>query len=219
MLKQSAFGLLALVLVACQTTSTTTEIPEMKEAEVKAVTASTAASPVVTATSATPPNITGAWRSIEPEKAGNGRYATREYRLTPGHWEQIYTLAADKDMKKILFVLRSEGSYNFQGPSKIPGAYNASFRFTNKFLNLKTSDNSLSKEYGFNKCSLNLNKEKDISSFGCGAISRIAECSQEHEIVKLENNQLFMADRAAGVSLCSPEDRPNNLGFPLKKIL
>lgn len=166
-----------------------------------------------------PPKLLGKWKSESPERAGNGRYSTREYLFTENRWESTYTLASDKDMKNVLFIHRSGGSYFLQNPSKrIPGTYLISFKFNFKKLISLISDKNTLKDFGFENCGLIAHQETDIGTKGCGIIPRISECSTDFDLVKEESPLLLLGDRPAEMTNCSEDKRPYALGYRLIKI-
>lgn len=165
------------------------------------------------------PNILGLWRSPSPEPAGNGQHFTKEYNISMGRWEMIHTHAADKEMKKILYVYRAEGSYSLAKPSqKAVGAFDLDFKMDRKFLNLRSKDKALAKELGVGNCKLTIGKEKDVSDEGCGFLKSIKECPQEYDLAKVEETGLRLGDRPTDGEVCTPDTRPEMLGGALKKL-
>lgn len=165
------------------------------------------------------PNLRGNWRSSEPEMIAKGLFSTREYRINQSRYEMVYSLASDKDMKKLLMVYRAEGPYTVEAPSvSVPGANLATFKASRRFLKLKSRDPKLVKVLGLEKCNLVPNQEIDVTEKGCGIVESVAECGQEFNLVKLDNEQLFLGERSLDKRLCTADERPTQLGPPLKKL-
>jgi hypothetical protein len=166
-----------------------------------------------------PPNLVGTWKSPTPEFAGNGHYAVREFSFNGPRMEHTFTLAADKDMKKIIYIYRVEGSVELGSPStKVAGAFDLQIKPSKKLVTLKTKDKLTIEDIGFKECKLTTGKEKDISSSGCSVLRSINECSVEYDLVKIEGEQLRLGERPVDNEVCSPENRPEMLASGLKKV-
>lgn len=196
-------GLVAsLALTGCQTN------PKTSGSSEKETTSNTLAGKMV-----------GDWRSVAPEQNNIGQYATREFRFTLSRWEMIYTLATDIEMKKPIFIFRTEGPFTIEAASsKLPGAYNAQFRFSKKFINVKTKDRRLAKVFKFDDCKLVVGKEADVTDKGCSFVPKIEECAQEFDVVKIEGNNLYLGARPQDNNICTVDRRPEALGLALKRI-
>ena len=170
----------------------------------------------------TPPNLTGAWISENPEPGGNGRYWRREYVFMGNRWTATYTMAADKAMHKTLFVLKANGMFNLQNPShRIEGAYLVAFRNIEKYLKLEKMEKQTQKELGFESCNLRPGVEENISSSGCGIAMRVTECPTDYDLIRQETMNgktlLVLGNRFAEMSSCAEDKRPVALGLPLVK--
>ena len=168
----------------------------------------------------TPPNLLGSWRSEQPEPAGNGRYSVRELVFMGNRWTSTYTLASDREMKKILFVLKAKGLVNLQNPSKrLEATYLVAFRNLEKYLTLWPMDKVTQKELGFETCALNPGTEENISSRGCGIATRVTECPVDYDLIRQEQKDskmyLSLGNRYAEMNSCSEDKRPVALGLPL----
>jgi len=170
-----------------------------------------------------PPQLDGTWRSEAPEPAGNGRYAVREFNIVGSRWEMTYSLASDRAMKNVLFTHKANGTLTLQSPSKrIPGAYLVVYGFNHKTLNVMTSDRTTLKELGFEGCSINPKQEVDISSRGCGIITRLNECPNDYDLLRQESRKsgmfLSIGNKFSEFSACSEDKRPVALGISLIKV-
>jgi len=170
-----------------------------------------------------PLQLSGVWKSEKPEPAGNGRYAVRELTFTGSRWDLTYTLASDKKMQNILFTHKASGALTVQSPSKrIPGAYLIVYGFNHKTLNIMTGDKVTLKELGFEGCSISLHQEVDITSKGCGIITRLGECPNDYDLLRQETRKdgefLSLGNKFAEFSACSEDKRPVALGVSLIRV-
>ncbi len=170
-----------------------------------------------------PPRLAGVWRSEQPEPAGNGRYSVRELTFTGSRWDLVYTLAADKQMKNVLFTHKASGTMTIQNPSqRISGAYLVVYGFNQKTLNIMTTDKTTLKELGFDSCAISSRKEVDVSSKGCGIIPRVSECPKDYDLLLQETRKsgqyISIGNKFAEFSACSEDRRPVALGVSLIKI-
>lgn len=171
----------------------------------------------------TPLQLSGVWRSEKPEPSGNGRYAVRELSFNGSRWEMTYTMAADKNMKEVLFTHKASGTLRIQSPSKrISGAYLISYGFNHKTLNIMTNDKITLKELGFETCSIPPKQDVDVTSRGCGIIPRVGECPNDYDLLRQENRKggefISLGNKFAEFSACSEDKRPVALGFSLIKV-
>ncbi len=164
------------------------------------------------------PSITGNWISLSPEKTATGSFGIRQFHIEKKTWEVQYTLYADSTLNHPVFLFRANGEYTLEGPSKAgAGIFDAIFRFSKKYLTLKTTDTLLAKRFGLSSCHLIYNTEKDITQTGCAYLASKAACAQEYDLVSIKDEQLFLGARPASGGMCEPSRRPASLYFPLKK--
>lgn len=160
----------------------------------------------------------GEWESVASENLGNGSFATRYFNLKDENWEIKFTLFLDSLQEKPVFVFRAVGKYEVQDASeKIEGADNAIFKFDNKYVTLLTDDEEIIKNFGMNECGLEKDTEKDITKDGCSFLVSKEACGQEFDLLKLDNEQLFFGMRPSEGDMCTEENRPTALFYPLKK--
>lgn len=163
-------------------------------------------------------DILGNWKSETIEDNGNGTYGKREFSFTDQQWTVKFTLYLDKAATKPVFTFRGIGKYELnKNSSTVPDATNAVFHFANKYLTLKTSNPEIIKKFGLN--GLQMNIEKDISINGFSFFESNSACGQEYDLVSLKKGKLYLGARPQqGKSLCSEDNRPVTLGFPLVRI-
>ncbi len=161
--------------------------------------------------------LTGFWVSEGAEDLGNGTFGTRELAINDGVWDMLFTLYTDKELTKPVFTTEFQGTYELQGASSslLPGARNAVFRFSHKFLTPLTDDAGVLAEMAMDTCGLVTNEESDISETGCSFIPSVKTCGQEYDIVKVESGKLWLGERPVDNNLCTEDRRPAVFGVPL----
>ncbi|WP_027001762.1 hypothetical protein [Hugenholtzia roseola] len=161
----------------------------------------------------------GKWESAASENLGNGTYGVRVFNFTEDSWEIKFTLYLDSLRSMPVFTFRGVGAYTIEGDSEnLSNTKNAIFYFDKKYVTLLTQDEAVINNFGFNSCNLTFSIEKDISTTGCSFLESKSACSQEYDILKLENNFLYLGARPSTGNMCAPERRPNEFFYPLQKI-
>jgi len=160
----------------------------------------------------------GEWESIAAEKRTNGTYGTRYFKLTNNTWEVKFVLYLDSALNAPVFQFRATGKYEVQEVSNaVDGAVDALFVFDHKFVTLLTPDKGLINNFGFTTCGLVKDVEKEITETGCSFLKSKADCGQEYDLLKLENQQLFFGARPTKGDMCAADRRPESLNYPLKR--
>jgi len=117
-----------------------------------------------------------------------------------------------------VFAFRAVGKYEVQGTSTVvAGADNAYFGFDEKYVTLLTDNQEVIQNFGFADCGLEKDVEKDITETGCSFLVSKQVCGQEYDLLKLDNEQLYFGMRPAEGDMCTEENRPTALFYPLKK--
>lgn len=160
----------------------------------------------------------GTWKSETVENAGNGLYGTRSFTLQDNRWEIDFTGYGDKEQKYPLFRFHGEGPYTIgQASAKVSGAYDATFAFDKKEVTLLAQDPKVAQQLGFASCGLTVGQPKDVSDSGCSFVPSITACGQEYDIVRQEGDTLYLGARPADNNLCTIDQRPATVGYPLVK--
>lgn len=163
--------------------------------------------------------LQGNWTSVSPEKTATGSYGIRNFTFTKDTWEVQYTLYTDSTLNVTVFLFRANGHYQLTGLSKrVPDTEEATFRFTKKYLTLKTNETALIKQFGLNACNLVYHVEKDITTTGCAYLASRSACAQEYDLVSIRDGQLFLGARPPSGGMCEASKRPAALAAPLKKM-
>lgn len=151
---------------------------------------------------------------------GQGTFGKREFTFNDGKWSLKFILAFDPQLKNQIFVFRTVGTYSVLDKSKIvTDAYNALFIENKKFVTLKTDIPDLIQDFGFAGCDLTKDVEKDISESGCSLWKPVAECSEDHDLLKIDaEGNLYFGVRPPDNDMCSPDKCPKSLTPAVVKI-
>jgi hypothetical protein len=162
--------------------------------------------------------IKGEWESVQAEDLGNKSFGWREFKFSDDNWEISFTLYLDQAMTMPVFTFRSTGTFEvLQASNDVSGANNAVFKFSKKFVTLKSTNPDVIKGFGFDQCKLETNVEKDITENGCSFLMSTAAYAQEYDLVSLKDAYLFLGARPADGNMSTAEKRPTSLGYPLAK--
>lgn len=160
--------------------------------------------------------IKGTWVSLAAEDLGNGTFGTRSFQLKKDQWEVRFTLCLDAAAQQPVFTFRAVGDYAIQGPSSVvPGASNAIFRFSHKYLTLETDDAAVLQNFGFAGLGFAKGAEHDISASGASFLPSVADYGQEYDLLKLDQGQLYFGMRSDDMH--TEDKRPTALFYPLKR--
>ena len=107
-----------------------------------------------------------------------------------------------------------QGQYRIAGlSSAVPGAHDANLGFSIKRLTLY--DDELVAQANRGACGNRAwarGREQDVSSSGCLWVVPVSTCPQEFDLVKLDDDRLFLGERpAAGQNLCGEDRRARAL--------
>lgn len=153
----------------------------------------------------------GTYRSAAPEP-WHGGFGTREFVLTNGTWQLIFTHALDPDMTQRTFEFRTGGAYDIKGPNQtVEGAFNGTFFEEWKHVTLLTDSAQIVAAMGMADCGLTYNLETDISETGCAAWRPVAVCGEDHDILAMTDEGLHFGVRPADNDMCTPDKRPTAL--------
>ena len=116
-----------------------------------------------------------------------------------------------------------QGRYRVIRPSTVvQGAYDADFGFTRKRLTLYAVE--LLAEANRGACgerSWTRGREEDVSAIGCLWVVPVSACTQEFDLVKIDDDRLLLGERPpAGQNLCHADRRARALrSLPLVRRL
>lgn len=160
----------------------------------------------------------GKWESVSPENLGNGTYGKRVFTFKDNTWEVQFILFLDSALSQSVFKFRGGGTFEEEGNSRVlTNTKNALFKFEYKYLTLLNSNEEIINGFGFAACNLDFNIEKEITDEGCSFFESITACAQEYDLLKLENNLLYLGARPKEGNMCVPDRRPVELNYPLRK--
>ena len=162
--------------------------------------------------------LAGAWSSSYPEPNSSGLFAVRNFSFTGDNWSIDYTLYADAAASNPLFTFTGAGAYEIQSPSSVfENTHNALFKFNRKNLTLKNDAETTINGFGFADCGLTKDVPKDISETGCSFFPSVTDYGQEYDLIKVEDNKLWLGARPADENLSTEAKRPAALGPELTK--
>lgn len=165
-------------------------------------------------------NLDGTYADLQGVDWGQGTFGKREFTFKDGNWSLKFILAFDPEMKNQIFVFRTVGTYSVLDKSKVvDGAYNALFIENKKFVTLKTDIPDIIQGFGFSGCDLTRDVEEDISESGCSLWKSVADCSEDHDLLKMEvDGKLYFGVRPPDNDMCTAEKRPKSLTPAVVKI-
>ncbi|GAA0873271.1 hypothetical protein GCM10009117_24180 [Gangjinia marincola] len=165
-------------------------------------------------------NLSGTYVDPQGVDWGQGTFGKREFTFDDGKWSLTFTLAFDPQMKNPIFNFRTVGTYTVLDKSKfVEGAYNALFIEDKKFVTLKTDIPDVTQGFGFSNCDLTKDVEKDISKSGCSLWKSVAECSEDHDLLKLDDEgKLYFGVRPPDNDMCTADKRPTALTSAVVKL-
>lgn len=165
-------------------------------------------------------NLSGTYTDPQGVDWGQGTFGKRTFTFEDGKWSLTFILALDPKLENQIFIFRTVGSYAVLDKSTIvPDAYNALFIEDKKFVTLKTAIPDVIQGFGFANCNLTKDVEKDISDTGCSLWKSVADCSEDHDLLKLDaNGKLYFGVRPPDNDMCSPKKRPKSLTPAVVKI-
>jgi hypothetical protein len=163
------------------------------------------------------PAITGIWESdrcIVQERDGVRTSSKSVFVFLDREWALEFTQYSDAGCTTPALRAFFQGRYRIPGPSSlVPGAHYADFGFSTKRLTLY--DNNLLAQANRGGCgarSWTRGREQDVSATGCLWVVSVSACPQEFDLLKLEDDRLFLGERpAAGQNLCGEDRRARTL--------
>ncbi len=165
-------------------------------------------------------NLNGTYADLQGVDWGQGTFGKREFTFKDGKWSLKFILALDSELKNQIFVFRTVGTYTVLGKSKMAtDAYNALFIEDKKFVTLKTDIPDVVHGFGFTACDLTKDVEKDISESGCSLWKSVADCSEDHDLLKMDaDGKLYFGVRPPDNDMCTEDKRPISLTPGLVEI-
>ena len=162
-------------------------------------------------------NFYGCWKSYSSEFLKNSFYETLIIEIGSNTWKKQSTYYADNELLKPIYSVFTEGFYQITGrPKTLKYTENILFYVNIKILTLLTEDQELINKLSFADCNLLKDKPVDISETGCSFIKSIKDIPKEYDIIKQENDQLFLGARVTDLSTESL--RPTFFNYPLRRF-
>lgn len=168
-------------------------------------------------TAVMPSELKGKWTSAVcesmPNADGSKTYFKRIFDMTEKDWALKFETFGDEGCSARLFTARFEGPYTLLKDSeKVAGATEGNFVFARHYMTAHAQ--GIADWFQSAKCGAaqwKVGEEQETSTTGCVFLRPVSACGTDHDIVKVEGNQLFFGQRPADGDMCSPEKRPTAL--------
>jgi len=163
------------------------------------------------------PDIRGVWEHATcqvQERDGKPSGSRSLFAIFDREWGIAFTQYADAECRSPIMTAVLRGTYDVTNPSqRAPGAFDATFRFAYK--GIVAHDAALVARLNAGLCGNRQWKpgiEQDVTSTGCLSIESASACSQEHDLVSLQGEELFLGERPRpGENICAEDRRPQRL--------
>jgi uncharacterized protein YceK len=170
-----------------------------------------------TGTAVIPSELKGTWTSAVcesmPNADGSKTYFKRIFDMTETNWALKFETFGDEGCTARLFTARFEGPYTLLKDSdKVAGATEGNFVFAKHYMTAHAQ--GVADWFQSAKCGAaqwKVGEEQETSTTGCVFLRPVSACGTDHDIVKVEGNQLFFGQRPADGDMCSPDKRPTAL--------
>jgi hypothetical protein len=162
-------------------------------------------------------SIAGIWESercVVQERDGIRTGSISLFVFLESEWALELTQYSDAACTTPSLRAFFQGRYRIAGPSSaVSGAHRANFGFSIKRLTLY--DEGLLAQANRGVCGKGgwtRGREEDVSSTGCLWVVPVPSCPQEFDLVKVDDDRLYLGERpAAGQDLCREDRRARAL--------
>ncbi|PTL81623.1 hypothetical protein [Vitiosangium sp. GDMCC 1.1324] len=162
-------------------------------------------------------DLKGRWTSAVcesmPNPDGSKTYFKRHFDLQEKQWSLKFETFGDAGCTARLFTARFEGPYTLGKDSeKVAGATEGTFSFGRHYMTAHVQP--VADWFQGAQCgtgSWKVGEEQETSATGCVFLRPVAACGLDHDVVKVEGNQLFFGQRPADNDMCTPDKRPTAL--------
>ncbi len=159
-------------------------------------------------------DLTGRWRNACTPNGQGGGFSL-DFEFTRSNWSLDYVTYSDPSCATRAVTVHIEGPYEIGAASAaVPGAYEASFRFTRKTV---TAHNEGAVAFLSSAAAcpgpFTVGTARDISATGCGGLGQqpISQCGQDFDLVSVSGDALRFGQRPADNNLCAVDRRPSAL--------
>lgn len=155
------------------------------------------------------------------ERNGQRTSSRSLFAIFDREWGISFTQYTDAACQTPAMTAVLGGTYEPTGASRsVPGAFDVTFRFLRKTI--VAHDATLVDRLNSGACGdrqWRAGVEQDVTATGCLGIASIVACSQEYDLVRIANHQLFLGERPqAGEDICAESRRPRRLrSEPLRR--
>jgi adenomatous polyposis coli down-regulated (APCDD)-like protein len=170
------------------------------------------------ATHVKPADLKGAWTSavceaMAPNPDGSRTYFKRVFDIQETTWSLKFEAFGDAGCTARLFTARFEGPYTLVKDSeKVAGATEANFGFGRHYMTAHVQP--VADWFQGAKCGTQpwkVGEEQETSATGCVFLRPVTACGMDHDVVKVQGNELFFGKRPADNDMCTPDKRPTQL--------
>lgn len=162
--------------------------------------------------------LAGDWASASCEAIANAdgsrSYVQRNFHLTEDAWALKLDAFGDEGCSFKLFTARVGGPYTLEKDSeKVAGATEGNFGFREQAFTAHVEN--LATVFANAKCGTGawkVGEEQSTADTGCLFFRPTSACGTDHDVIKVEGNQLFFGQRPADNDMCTADKRPTALG-------
>ncbi|MDY7232237.1 hypothetical protein [Hyalangium rubrum] len=174
------------------------------------LTVACASTPEGAKTAVKPQDLKGTWSSPTCEAAGGTNFIQRHFTLTENTWTLNLDAFGDAQCQTKLFTARVQGPYTLEKDSAaVPGATEGNFGFGELYMTPHLP--ALAEAFQNAKCGTGtwkVGEEQRTTETGCLFFQPTSACGTDHDLVKVDGEQLFFGQRPADNNMCTPDKRP-----------
>ena len=177
------------------------------------------APPAPAAAPAAPAGLTGAalegtWQGpCYASPSGDGSFNQLTFRMTASTWDLDYVAHGDAACSgtAVFLTVNIKGPYTIGAPSPVaPGAHEGTFSFAQKSV---TAGQPAAVGFLKEKCGVDATVGTPVDlAAGCAGLGAypLADCKDDHDIVRLDGATLQFGKRPADNNMCTPDKRPTS---------
>lgn len=161
----------------------------------------------------TAPALEGRWTSAEPEPlpsaTGSTNYLVREFSFENKRWRIDFTIYADAQRSRPILSGQNSGAFRL-GPAR-GGIRNAEFDMEQRTLTPRNSAIATAlTAAGCGSRAWTVGVAQSVVEKGCKAFRVFSreECGREYDVLRIEDERLFLGARPADGFMCSADRRP-----------
>ena len=156
--------------------------------------------------------LVGTWAGpCYPSPSGDGSFNQLTFRMTDATWDLDYVAHGDAACSgsAVFLTVNIQGPYTIGAPSAVaPGAHEGTFSFAKKTV---TAGQPAAVGFLKEKCGFDAKVGEPVDlAGGCANLGAypLADCKDDHDIVRLDGTTLTFGKRPADNNMCTPDKRP-----------